>query len=51
MYLVRQGRIALATAGETLVEGDVLHVVAHGRDMGELTGRLDKPLKDETGRG
>ncbi|WP_067599904.1 potassium channel family protein [Nocardiopsis listeri] len=51
VYLVRRGRITLAASGETLVEGDVLHVVAHGRDMGELTERLDEPREDETGRG
>ena len=51
VYLVRQGRITLAASGETLTEGDVLHVVAHGRDMGELTERLDEPREDETGRG
>ncbi|SIO88894.1 TrkA family potassium uptake protein [Nocardiopsis sp. JB363] len=51
VYLVRRGRITLATSGETLTEGDVLHVVAHGRDMGELTERLDEPREDETGRG
>lgn len=51
VYLVRDGRIALARSEETLVAGDVLHVVAHSRDMGDLAVRLDRGIEDETGRG
>ncbi|MCP3013274.1 TrkA family potassium uptake protein [Nocardiopsis dassonvillei] len=46
VYLTRAGRILLAGSGELLEEGDVLHVVARGRDLDGL--RLDD---DETGRG
>ena len=51
VYLVRQGRIALARSEETLVEGDVLHVVARSREMDDLAKRLDGRHEDETGRG
>ncbi|WP_026117716.1 potassium channel family protein [Nocardiopsis alkaliphila] len=51
VYLVRQGSIVLATSEEPLAEGDVLHVVAHGRDMDGLAERLETPRGDETGRG
>ncbi|ADH68285.1 Trk system potassium uptake protein trkA [Nocardiopsis dassonvillei] len=46
VYLTRAGRILLAGSGELLEEGDVLHVVARGRDLDGL--RLDD---DETERG
>lgn len=46
VYLTRAGRILLAGSGELMEEGDVLHVVARGRDLDGL--RLDD---DETGRG
>ncbi|MET9712605.1 potassium channel family protein [Nocardiopsis alba] len=51
VYLVRGGRIVLAAPGEPLAEGDVLHAVAHGRDMADLAERLEGPREDETGRG
>lgn len=51
VYLVRQGRIALARSEETIADGDVLHVVGHSRDMADLTRRLDGRHEDETGRG
>lgn len=47
VYLVRQGGIVLATSDESLVEGDVLHVVARGREMGDLAERLEGSRQDE----
>ncbi|GAA1457956.1 TrkA family potassium uptake protein [Nocardiopsis exhalans] len=51
VYLVREGSIILARSEETLVAGDVLHVVAHSREMGDLAKRLGRGHEDETGRG
>ncbi len=51
VYLVRQGSIALASSEETLLAGDVLHVVGHSREMGDLAERLGGAHEDETGRG
>lgn len=48
VYLTRAGRILLADTQQALEEGDVLHVVARGRDLGHLPGRSDE---NETGRG
>ena len=51
VYVVRQGRIVLARSEETLAEGDVLHVVAHSREIDDLVKRLSGPHDDGTGRG
>ncbi|MBB6119656.1 NAD-binding protein [Nocardiopsis algeriensis] len=40
VYLSRRGRIVLARSAEPLEEGDMLHVVAHNRDLGGLAERL-----------
>ncbi|MCY9784491.1 TrkA family potassium uptake protein [Nocardiopsis sp. EMB25] len=45
VYLTRDGGILLARSDEVLAEGDVLHVVARGRDLDAL--RFDNG--DETG--
>ncbi|MGW5877098.1 potassium channel family protein [Nocardiopsis terrae] len=51
VYLVREGRITLARPRERLAGGDVLHVVAHSREMESLVERLGERHEDETGRG
>ncbi|GHC84777.1 Trk system potassium uptake protein TrkA [Nocardiopsis terrae] len=51
VYLVREGRITLARPRERLASGDVLHVVAHSREMEGLVERLGERHEDETGRG